>query len=437
MRKRLFSLIVYSDDHNLGVTNVSVQKKIHIIGVGDDGADGLSARAVSLIADASLLIGPNHLTSGYDKPGQQIIEAGNSLDALAERLTSHSEERIVILTPGDPLFYGTARFLCERLGKDRFEVIPHVSSMQLAFARVKESWEEAYLTNLANQSIDHVINKIRSAERVGVFTTPEFPPNHLAQSLIQAGIDYFTGYVCENLGAPDERVTAGDLSDIAKASFGELNVFVLVRKPDVPDRPTTLEGRRLFGNPDELFLQSKPKRGLLTNSEIRVIALAELDIGPNSIVWDIGAGSGSVSLEAAQLCPAGHVYAVEMDTDDYELIIENAARFGLSNITPVLGQAPEAWSDLPAPDAIFIGGTGRQLTTIVRDALAQLKPGGRLVADMASIDNLNTVQEVLRQETGDVNILMVNIARGNYQLDRLLFDAMTPKFVLSAIKKQS
>ena len=99
---------MYSDDHNLGVTNVSVQKKIHIIGVGDDGADGLSARAVSLIADASLLIGPNHLTSGYDKPGQEIIEAGNSLDALAERLTSHSEERIVILTPGDPLFYGTA-----------------------------------------------------------------------------------------------------------------------------------------------------------------------------------------------------------------------------------------------------------------------------------------------------------------------------------------
>ena len=168
-----------------------------------------------------------------------------------------------------------------------------------------------------------------------------------------------------------------------------------------------------------------------------MIALAELDIGPNSIVWDIGAGSGSVSLEAAQLCPAGHVYAVEMDTDDFELIIENASRFGLANITPVLGQAPEAWSDLPAPDAIFIGGTGRQLTTIVRDAMAQLKPGGRLVADMASIDNLHNVQEVLRQETGDVNILMVNIARGNYQLDRLLFDAMTPKFVLSAIKKQS
>ena len=126
-----------------------------------------------------------------------------------------------------------------------------------------------------------------------------------------------------------------------------------------------------------------------------------------------------------------------MDTDDFELIIENASRFGLANITPVLGQAPEAWSDLPAPDAIFIGGTGRQLTTIVRDAMAQLKPGGRLVADMASIDNLHNVQEVLRQETGDVNILMVNIARGNYQLDRLLFDAMTPKFVLSAIKKQS
>jgi len=413
---------------------VSEPAKIHIIGIGDDGADGITSRAKDLIANAELLIGPETILKLFEGQDSECWDAGDDIDDLAGRLDSSAQQKVVILTPGDPLFYGTARYLCERIGKERFEVLPHVSTMQLAFARVKESWNEAYLTNLASQSLSHVVNKIRSAERVGVFTAKHATPSMLASALIEAGIDYFTSYVCENLGSPDERVTSGELSEFSDAEFGELNVMILVRKPDVPDRPKQMEGRRLFGNPDELFLQNKPKRGLLTNSEIRVIALAELDLGPTSIVWDIGAGSGSVALEAAQLVTAGHVYAVEMDTDDYELIRQNAERFGLDNVTPVLGQAPDAWADLPNPDAVFVGGTGRQAGTIVKQALSRLKSGGRIVADMASIENLQAVQAVMREATGDVNILMVNVSRGNYQLESLRFDALTPKFVLSSVK---
>lgn len=406
----------------------------YIIGVGDDGADGMTSRATKLIESADLLIGPTFLTSLFAESVPECWDAGPSFDDIALRLENSTNQQIVILAAGDPLFYGTARYLCDRLGKERFEVIPHVSTMQLAFARVKESWDEAYLTNLATQPLERVISKIRSAERVGVFTSADTTPSDLAVALLQARIDYFTAYVCENLGSPDERVTSGDLKDFVDTEFSLLNVMILLRNPDVPDRPTEMQGRRVFGNPDEIFLQSKPKRGLLTNSEIRVMALAELDLGPTSIIWDIGAGSGSVAIEAALLAPGGHVYAVEMDTGDYELIRENSIRFGLENVTAVLGQAPNAWSDLPAPDAIFIGGTGRQLVTIVSHALNRLKSGGRIVADMASIDNLYDVQAVLRKETGDVNILMVNISRGNYQLERLSFDALTPKFLVSAIK---
>ncbi|MBA61949.1 MAG: cobalamin biosynthesis bifunctional protein CbiET [Planctomycetaceae bacterium] len=394
----------------------------------------MTSRATKLIESADLLIGPTFLTSLFAESVPECWDAGPSFDDIALRLENSTNQQIVILAAGDPLFYGTARYLCDRLGKERFEVIPHVSTMQLAFARVKESWDEAYLTNLATQPLERVISKIRSAERVGVFTSADTTPSDLAVALLQARIDYFTAYVCENLGSPDERVTSGDLKDFVDTEFSLLNVMILLRNPDVPDRPTEMQGRRVFGNPDEIFLQSKPKRGLLTNSEIRVMALAELDLGPTSIIWDIGAGSGSVAIEAALLAPGGHVYAVEMDTGDYELIRENSIRFGLENVTAVLGQAPDAWSDLPAPDAIFIGGTGRQLVTIVSHALNRLKSGGRIVADMASIDNLYDVQAVLRKETGDVNILMVNISRGNYQLERLSFDALTPKFLVSAIK---
>lgn len=413
---------------------MSDTEKIHIIGIGDDGADGITSRAKTLIDEAQLLIGPPFILKLFDGQSSECWDAGDDIEALANRLNSAEHQKVVILTAGDPLFYGTARYLCDRLGKDRFEVLPHVSTMQLAFARVKETWNEAYLTNLATHSLTHVINKIRNAERVGVFTASHATPADLANALLDAGIDYFTAYVCENLGAPDERVTSGELSEFTEVKFGELNVMILVRKPDVPDRPRQMEGRRIFGNPDDLFLQSKPKRGLLTNSETRVIALAELDLGPTSIVWDIGAGSGSVALEAAQLAPEGHVFAVEMDTDDFELIRQNADRFRLHNVTPVLGRAPEAWEDLPIPDAIFVGGTGRQAATIVEQAIGRLKSGGRIVVDMASIENLQAVQAVMRRATGDVNILMINVSRGNYQLESLRFDALTPKFVLSAVK---
>ncbi len=210
--------------------------------------------------------------------------------------------------------------------------------------------------------------------------------------------------------------------------------MILVRKPDVPDRPAALEGRRLFGNPDELFLQSQPKHGLLTPSEVRAIAMAQLAIQPDSIVWDIGAGSGSVSIEAAQLAPKGKTYAIEMEVDDHELIVTNAERFGLKNLVAVLGRAPDAWTDLPDPDAVFVGGSGREIARLVELAYRRLKPSGRLVANVGSIENLAAVHETLHRHVSDVKVWMVNVARGTYQLERVRFDALNPTFLLAVTK---
>ena len=407
---------------------------ICIVGIGDDGIEGLTSSTLAIIKQADLIVGPSRLTDGFASEVGEVWDVGSDYEALAVRLADSAELQVVILTAGDPLFYGTARFLCDRIGKSRIRVIPNVSTMQLAFARVKENWDEAYLTDLANQTIEHVVQKIRTAERVGLFTTSKITPQTLAVALLAAGIDYFTAYVCENLGSPDERVTTGTLKEISTSSFDSLNVVILLRHPASPDRPTAMIGKRIFGNPDEMFLQTKPKRGLLTPSEIRCMALAELNLGPTSIVWDVGAGSGSVAIEAAQLSPGGKIYAIEMDVDDFGLINQNAERFGVNNVFAIHGAAPSAWDDLPDPDAVFIGGTGRQLATIVLDVIARLKPGGRLVADMASIDNVAEVQGILRKATGDENVWMFNVAKGNYQLERVRFDAQNPIFLLSAIK---
>ncbi len=413
---------------------MNATEKIQIIGIGDDGLDGLTAQARRIIERADLLVGDEATMALVPAAGKTRLPIGGNLESIVDRIATAKSGPIVVLASGDPLFYGVARYLCDRLGKDRFEVLPHVSSMQLAFARVKESWEEAFLTNLANHSLEDVIEKIRVAEKVGIFTSESCPPPAVARGLLDSRIDNFTAYVCENLGSPDERVTHAELRDIVREEFSPLNVMILVRKPQAPDRPTEAIGRRLFGNPDQVFLQSRPKHGLLTPAEVRAVALAQMDLGPASVVWDIGAGSGSVSIECAQIATRGTVYAIEMDADDHQLIKANAERFGVKNLVAVLGRAPDAWGDLPDPDSIFVGGSGREIARLVELAYGRLRAGGRLVASVGSIENLSGVHEVLNQYVGDVGVWMINIARGVHQLERVRFEALSPTFLLAVVK---
>ena len=412
-----------------------MKNRITIIGIGDDGARGLTQQAHDLIHGASCLIGPENLLAKFPEYQGPRKMMGVDLDQLAH-LLDRTGEGAVVLASGDPLFYGTARFLCDRLGKDRFEVVPHVSSMQLAFARVKENWDEAYLTNLATQPLDRVIERIRTAEKVGLFTSEELPPQRIAEVLIAHGIDYFNAYVCENIGAPDERVTRTTLNEMIHQRFALLNVMILTRVPGTPDSVSERTSKRLFGNPDETFRQSKPKRGLLTPSEIRTIALSEMNIRPSSIVWDIGAGSGSVAIEAAQIAHHGKVYAIEMDAEDYGLMIENAKLFNITNFIPILGEAPKAWEKLPDPDAIFIGGTGRWVTDLVAQSWPRLKPGGSLVANVASMENVVALQHwFLQQRHSEPHLWMIQISRGNQQFETHRLESANPSFLLQSTKQ--
>ena len=408
-------------------------EKVHIVGIGDDGVEGMTAQARRLVEAAEVLVGPESCATLMPEAIRGRLVSAVNLEELVERIEAAGTKRVVVLASGDPLFYGTARYVCSKLGKDRFEVVPHVSSMQLAFARVKESWEEAFLANLSGQSIERVIDRVRSSETAGLFTSDQWPAPAVARALLDEGIDYFQAYVCENLGSPDERVTQGSLADIAKDTFATPNVMILVRKAKVADKPGHV-GTRLFGNPDECFLQSRPKRGLLTPAEVRSLALAELQLTPTSLVWDVGAGSGSVGLEAARIAREGRVHAIEMDPDDHALIRENAARFGVTNLDPVLGRAPEAWASLPDPDAIYVGGSGRDVAMLVEQAWQRLKPGGRLVTACNSIENLAAMHSLLRSRSGDAAYWMVNIARGIEQLDRIRFEAINPIFLIAATK---
>ena len=215
-----------------------------------------------------------------------------------------------------------------------------------------------------------------------------------------------------------------------------MNVLILVRKPDRPDRVARGRvGIRLFGNPD-YAVRPEPAQavGLITQAEVRSIALAQLDIRPSSLVWDIGAGSGSVAIEAAQLASQGMVYAVEPEPDDIALIAANAETFGVPNVRAVAGRAPEILASLPDPDAIFIGGTGRQIDPVISAAFGRLGPGGRLAVNVVTIDGLATAHRTLKALAGEVRLWNIAVSRGIEQMDRVRFEAVNPTFLLAVTK---
>jgi precorrin-6Y C5,15-methyltransferase (decarboxylating) len=414
---------------------MAIEAKIHIIGVGSDGLGGLTGKPRELLQAAELVLGSESTLALVPELTAQRLPIGANLPEVVQTLETHlGKKRMVVVASGDPLFYGVARYLCEKLGTERFEVWPHVSSMQLAFARIKESWEEAYLTNLATHSLESVLDRIRTADTIGIFTSEDEGPPIIARKLLARGLDYFRAFVCENLGAPDERVTQGELHEIQDMEFAALNVMILKRKAGTPDLQRTPHQFRRFGNPDDVFIQSRPHSGLITPAEVRALALAELDVQPGSVVWDIGAGSGAVAIEAAQLASGGMVYAIELDVADYHLIVANAQTFGVKNLTAIHGMAPAVFAGLPAPDAVFVGGIRQEASRLLEAAFKAMRPGGRLVVNIASLEGLSAVYAALKEIASPVQGMLVNIARGTEQLETLRFEALNPTFLLTVTK---
>lgn len=409
-------------------------EKIYILGIGDEGPCGLTEHCRDILDSAEVIVAAASTIGQIENSKAKRVILKDDLDEIVELIQAQRDKKIVLLSLGDPLFFGTTRYLCDQIGKDEFEIIPHVSMMQLAFARVRESWDEAFFSDLSARPLETLFDKIRFAEKVGLFTTAEATPAKVAQMLIDQRADYFKAYVCEDIASPKERITECSLQELANLEFDSLNVLILIRSDARPELPAADPALQLFGNKDEFFLQSQPKRGLLTPAEVRCIALGSLGLQPDSIVWDVGAGSGSVAIEAARICQEGQVFAIEMDRDDFKLLQANADRFQISNITSILGEAPQAWQDLPKPDAIFIGGTGRAVGDIAVQAFETLVTGGRIVVHVAGMTSANDLFYGFHRAGYQPEISLLNLSRGHLQFDSLRFDAVNPSFLISCVK---
>lgn len=189
------------------------------------------------------------------------------------------------------------------------------------------------------------------------------------------------------------------------------------------------------GIPDHLFVQRKPEKGLITKAEVRILSLARLALDDSDIIWDIGAGSGAVAVEAALLAPHGRVVAVEKNAADVAIIRQNVEKFGVNNVTVIEGRAPEVLHDIvDAPDSVFIGGSGGEIAEVIRVSLARLSDGGRLVINVITIDNLATATQACKDSGYPFEVTLLQVARSKPILDLIRFDALNPIFIIRLVK---
>jgi precorrin-6Y C5,15-methyltransferase (decarboxylating) len=410
--------------------------KVTVIGISDAGLGLLPETSRQLLREASLVAGgERHLAFLTESRAEKLLLKSN-LKELALRLEEELKKpggRPVVMASGDPLFFGIARFLVKNLGADRVEIRPYLSSMQLAFARAGLSWEDAQFLSVHGRPLENLIGVAPETKKLGVFTDKENTPVRCAHFLMSLGWEaQSSAWVCENLEGSDERIVASTLGELGAMSFAELNVLI-VRREAAPDPRSAYA----FGLPDDAFAQRKPERGLITKSEIRAISLSKMRVFPGACVWDVGAATGSVAIEAARLSGNGHVWAVEKNAEDCENIAENIVRFRTPQIRVLQGKAPDILAEIPEsdnPDAVFLGGSSGKMSDILKLCLGRLKPGGSIVINTVTMENQAEALEWLKGSGLSWDFVQVQVSRRKPILELNRLDALNPIMILWGLK---
>ncbi|MGI0490860.1 precorrin-6y C5,15-methyltransferase (decarboxylating) subunit CbiE [Alkalinema pantanalense CENA528] len=420
--------------------SVSHQSMIHVVGIGLDGIQGLTNEVRSLIDRAELLVGSNrHLSYFPNFVGDRIV-LGSFAQAFERIQQKQIEQKqieqkqieqkqieqrpevclapsIVILTSGDPLFFGLGRLLLEIFPPEQITFHPHLSSIQLAFSRIKLPWQDARVVSAHGRSLDKLIPVLQQGSaKVAVLTDNQNTPAAIARLVLSLQLPTRYGlWICENLGGEMEQVRSfQDLTTVPDL-VSPLNVVILQRQE--PDFTPIDRSLPLFGLQDSDFLSFPDRPGLMTKREVRIQVLAELDLQPRQVLWDIGAGTGSVAVEMARLVPDAQVYAIEKTDAGIALIQKNAQRLATPNVQTISGEAPDVLKSLPDPDRIFIGGSGGNLEILLEVGLQRLNAQGVLVLAIATLEHqfqtLQYLKERNRQEKSSwsYHLLQLNFSR--------------------------
>lgn len=398
---------------------------IAVIGI-DSGPIGAGARA--LLEESELVVGGRrHLSNLGVEPERAVVLGGDLSEAL-ERIEK-ADGRVAVLASGDPGFFGIVRALAERFGREDLLVLPSLSPVSEAFALAGLPWDDAVVVSAHGRDPRRAVNVCRAYPKVAFLTSPTFGPAKLADALKGLGRSFL---VAEKLGEPDQRVYSGDAEEVAALEWDDPNVVAVYDaaravggKGWISAHPYA--NRRCWALPEEQF---EHRSGMITKPETRALVLARLGPGPGDLVWDVGAGSGSIAVECARFGAAA--IAVERDAESCGRIRANAARHEVY-VQVVEDEAPAALRSLPEPDAVFVGGTGKNFEEIVKIAAVQARRC--VVLTLVSLERVVPAGKILESHGLEVETALLQASRvkGVGPLHRLA--AGTPVFVVSGQRR--
>jgi len=403
--------------------------KVTVVGIGL-GPDDLTEAHRRAIQAAELLVGGKRQLAMFAGQTEATWTLGANPRATLEEVKKEAAGKgVVILASGDPLFFGIGQRALEVFGSENVTFLPNVTALQKTFARLKLPWNQARTVSVHGRKATDLFAELGHAGAIAIYTDPENTPNLLAKILREYGMANRKVAVVEDIGSEQERCLETDLAGAEGMQFSPLNVMVLY--PEEELQP----GVRL-GLEDDLFAKEK---SLITKRESRALILAELQIEPQGVMWDVGAGSGSVGIEAVRVAPGLRVYGVEKDRARLEMIQDNVKRLGGFGVKGVLGEAPGVLEDLPDPDRVFVGGSGGNLADILQIVEKRLRPGGRAVVSVVTPESLARAQRFVDKSGLAHEWLLLQVSRTvpiQSDKDSLLsrFQPQTPLFLLSLWK---
>ncbi|TBW35229.1 precorrin-6y C5,15-methyltransferase (decarboxylating) subunit CbiE [Siculibacillus lacustris] len=348
-----------------------------ILGLGEDGLDGLSPAARRLLDQAELVVGgKRHLSLIGDVAAEKLAWPVPLTDAFPAILARRGRP-VAVLASGDPFSYGVGSLIAREVSPAEYVTIPAPSAFSLAASRVGWAVQDCALVTLHGRAFEKIVPHLQPGRRILVLSWDGTTPGRLAAHLVASGMGRSRLIVLEAMGGMRERVHAGTAADFDRVDLDPLNTVAIEVVADAGARVLP----RSPGLPDAYF----DNDGQITKREIRAVTLAKLAPRHGELLWDVGAGTGSIAVEWMLADPANRAVAIEPRPDRTARIARNAAAFGVPDLVIVEGWAPAALTGLPTPDAIFLGGGGcdAELIDLCR---TQLAPGGRLVANAVTLE---------------------------------------------------
>ena len=391
-----------------------LRKKVTLAGIGPGGRDARTIAVDRAIREADCLIGAKRMLQDADGAGKRLHEAFLPDDVARIIREDEYSRRFVVLLSGDTGFFSGAKKLIEALKEFdsvETEVLCGVSSMQYLMSRIGRSYEDTRFLSLHGREGD-IAGAARENRSLFVLVGGKGGAKSALSRLTEAGLGDCEAAVGERLGYPDEKVTCGTAAQLAQGDYDPLSALYVENAsaaPDAGDKPLPI------GLPDEAFERDETP---MTKSEVRSVSMSKLRLTPGAVVYDVGSGSGSVTVEAALIASRGTVCAIEMKPQAVALTKKNVEKFGLNNVVVVEGRAPEAFEGLPAPTHAFIGGSSGSMADIVKTLLG-MNPAVRIVANAVTLESISELNELSKTfRHADVAEISVSKPRrlGRYNL---------------------